>query len=191
VADQLAQVVDFARQQIGDPYKWGAVGPDAFDCSGLVYAAYKFAGIPVARVTAAQFGKGGREVPMADAKPGQVVYIDEPGAVDHVGIFIGNGQMIDAPTEGKPVGIHNISAYRGKVQIRDLGATGDGSSTSALDAITDPIGTGMALVNDAISTTFGSWQSDIFGLGLKVLAGVACVALLVVGAKTAFDGDDE
>lgn len=188
MADQLATVVQYVRDQIGDPYRWGATGPDAFDCSGLVWAAYHAAGIDFSRTTAAALGRMGKSVPIADAKPGQVVYVDEPGAVDHVGIFIGNGQMIDAPTEGKPVGVHNISGYRGTVTIRDLGAAGTGGP-SALQAALDPIGTGMSVVTDAISGTFGAWQSDLFGLGLKVLAGVAVIGLLVIGVKTSFEDD--
>src|SRR3954471_3646298 len=122
--DARSSIVSFAQQQLGKPYKWGGIGPNGYDCSGLVYAAYKAAGLDVKHVNAAALGRQGSAVTAADAAPGDVVYYDHPGPVDHVGIYVGNGQMIDAPTFGKPVEVVNIGK---PTSIRRLIAGGTGA----------------------------------------------------------------
>lgn len=105
-----AEAIAFARKQIGQPYVWGGDGPHegGFDCSGLTTAAYAKAGIQLPRTAHTQYHATSR-VPQRELRPGDLVFYGNPGAkIHHVGLYIGNGQMIDAPTFGQPVGIHPI-----------------------------------------------------------------------------------
>lgn len=90
-------MVAFARAQIGDPYVWGASGPNAWDCSGLTAAAYRRAGISLPHSSHAQ-ARRGRAVARAHARPGDLVVW--PG---HVGIYAGGGYVIHAPQSGDRV----------------------------------------------------------------------------------------
>lgn len=87
--------VAWARSQIGKPYKWGATGPNAFDCSGLVQQAYKHAGINLPRTTQQMIFSGHR-VSKKDLQIGDLVFPD-PG---HVQLYSGNGNIIESPHTG-------------------------------------------------------------------------------------------
>ncbi|MGY1637866.1 C40 family peptidase [Geodermatophilus sp. SYSU D00742] len=105
-ANPVAQAaVDTALAQVGDAYRYGATGPDAFDCSGLTTFAYRAAGVELPRTSRAQAGAG---VPVSrDAlQPGDLVFFYSP--VSHVGMYIGNGQMVHASTAGQPVKVVNM-----------------------------------------------------------------------------------
>jgi len=95
----------FALAQVGKPYLWGGSGPDAFDCSGLVQQAWKVAGVALPRVAIDQFNA---TIPISfqDLQPGDLVFFENP--VGHVGIYVGNGQMIDAPFTGAQVRLDSI-----------------------------------------------------------------------------------
>ncbi|THC47691.1 C40 family peptidase [Streptomyces sp. Akac8] len=97
---RAAQAVAYARQKLGSPYVWGATGPDAFDCSGLVLAAYRSAGVSLPRTTYAQIDAG-RRVSPSELLPGDLVFFYS--GISHVGLYIGNGQMIHAPNPSAPV----------------------------------------------------------------------------------------
>ncbi|MDR2985807.1 MAG: C40 family peptidase [Nocardiopsaceae bacterium] len=105
--------IAFARQQIGKPYLWGGTGPDAFDCSGLTMMAYRAAGVDIPRVAAAQW-KWGPRVQPSQVQPGDLVFFAGADgtrrAPGHVGIVIGRGMMIDAPSRGQLVRIEPYSA---------------------------------------------------------------------------------
>ena len=88
--------------KIGRPYEWGAVGPNAFDCSGLMVWAYKQAGKTIPRTSEAQMG-GGTSVDRSDLKPGDLI-IYYPDA-HHVGMYVGDGYVIHASTFGVPVAV--------------------------------------------------------------------------------------
>jgi peptidoglycan DL-endopeptidase CwlO len=92
--------VDTAMAQLGDPYVWAAAGPDAFDCSGLVQYAYAAAGIQLPHSSSMQSTMGS-PVARSALVPGDLVFFYSP--VSHVGIYIGNGQMVHASTSGEPV----------------------------------------------------------------------------------------
>jgi cell wall-associated NlpC family hydrolase len=92
--------VDTAMAQLGDPYVWAAAGPDAFDCSGLVQYAYAAAGIQLPHSSSMQSTMGS-PVARSALLPGDLVFFYSP--VSHVGIYIGNGQMVHASTSGEPV----------------------------------------------------------------------------------------
>ena len=101
-----ATAISFAQQQLGKPYLWGGTGPDAYDCSGLVMMAYRAAGIDIPRVSFDQW-KFGPRVPESQAEPGDLVFFagsdGTPTNPGHVGIVIGNGQMIEAYATGTPI----------------------------------------------------------------------------------------
>jgi cell wall-associated NlpC family hydrolase len=97
---RASAAVSYAYSKLGSPYVWGATGPNAFDCSGLVQAAYRSAGVELPRTTYAQIGAG-RRVSRAELLPGDLVFFYS--AISHVGIYIGNGQMIHAPNPSAPV----------------------------------------------------------------------------------------
>jgi cell wall-associated NlpC family hydrolase len=98
-------VVDTAMAQLGDPYVWGAGGPNAFDCSGLAQYAFAAAGITLPHSSRAQSTMG-TAVPRAQLQPGDLVFFYSP--VSHVGIYIGNGQMVHASTFGRPVIVTSV-----------------------------------------------------------------------------------
>ncbi|MGW0992867.1 NlpC/P60 family protein [Streptomyces sp. NPDC002523] len=102
---RAAAAVDYAYQKLGSPYVWGATGPTAFDCSGLVQAAYRSAGISLPRTTYAQINAG-RHVSRSQLQPGDLVFFYS--GVSHVGIYIGNGRMIHAPNPSAPVRVAPI-----------------------------------------------------------------------------------
>ncbi|MEU5216181.1 NlpC/P60 family protein [Streptomyces sp. NPDC020807] len=99
-SSRASAAVIAARSQIGKPYVWGATGPSGFDCSGLMVWSYRQAGISLPRTSAAQRAAG-RQVPLSQAQPGDLVTYR--GDASHVGIYAGNGQVIHAPYPGARV----------------------------------------------------------------------------------------
>jgi cell wall-associated NlpC family hydrolase len=94
-----------ALAQVGDPYVWGAAGPDAFDCSGLMQYAYSAAGISLPHSSGMQ-SQMGTPVSASALQPGDLLFFYSP--VSHVGMYIGNGQMVHASTSGSPVKVAPI-----------------------------------------------------------------------------------
>ena len=103
-------IVNLAKKQLGKPYVWGAEGPNSFDCSGFVYYVYKNSGVSVPRTSVEQ-SKVGTTVSRSNLQPGDLVFSSTNGSgrVSHVGIYIGNGQMIHAPGSGDVVKTTNIN----------------------------------------------------------------------------------
>lgn len=93
------EAVNAALGKQGSPYVWGATGPDSFDCSGLVQWAYKQAGVSLPRSTYSQINAG-TSVSQSELKPGDLIFFNGGG---HVGIYIGGGNVVHAPTEGEDV----------------------------------------------------------------------------------------
>ena len=106
----------YALSKVGDPYVWGAAGPSAFDCSGLVVWAYAQEGISLPHYTGYLWNMG-FHVSRADLQPGDLVFFFAD--ISHVGIYIGNGLMVDAPQTGKPVQVQAVfwSQYAGAVRL--------------------------------------------------------------------------
>ncbi|OEV30113.1 hypothetical protein AN219_12715, partial [Streptomyces nanshensis] len=99
-SQRAASALAAARSAVGRPYVWGAAGPASFDCSGLTQWAYGKAGVSIPRTSQAQ-RSAGRQVPMSQARPGDlVVYRDD---ASHVGMYAGDGQVVHAPHPGAPV----------------------------------------------------------------------------------------
>ena len=109
--------VDTAMAQRGKPYVWAASGPGSFDCSGLVQYAYKAAGVSLPH-SSLQQSLMGQAVSRANLQPGDLIFFYSP--VSHVGIYIGNGQMVHAPTSGDVVKVAGIDAVGGITAMRRL-----------------------------------------------------------------------
>lgn len=101
-----ASALDIAMSKIGTPYRYGAAGPNAFDCSGLVQWSFKQAGMTLPRVAAAQAGVGTR-IAKADLQRGDLVFFYAP--ISHVAIYIGDGKVVHASTAGQPVKISDLN----------------------------------------------------------------------------------
>ncbi|MEU8464341.1 NlpC/P60 family protein [Streptomyces sp. NPDC029003] len=97
---RAARAVAFAYAAIGKPYVWGATGPGSYDCSGLTQAAWRAAGVSLPRTTYTQINTG-RRVSRDQLAPGDLVFFYS--GVTHVGMYVGNGQMIHAPRPGSTV----------------------------------------------------------------------------------------
>lgn len=114
-------IVNTARQYLGVPYVWGGTSPKGFDCSGLVQYVCSKNGISVSRTAADQAGCG-THVSKANLQPGDLVFFG-PSGIHHVGIYIGNGNMIHAPHTGDVVKVTSIdsayysSQYAGAVRV--------------------------------------------------------------------------
>lgn len=104
-ASSAASAVQHALGKVGAPYRWGGNGPSAFDCSGLVNWAFDQVGVDLPRTSRA-LSRTGTPVDRSDLQPGDLVFFYSP--VSHVGIYIGNGQMVHASTSGKPVLVADI-----------------------------------------------------------------------------------
>ncbi|MFC7258712.1 C40 family peptidase [Streptomyces lutosisoli] len=94
---KAARALAFAREQIGRPCVWGATGPGSYDCSSLTQAAWKTAGVALPR-TAYEQAMTGTAIPFASIRPGDLIFFY--GDVSHVGLYIGDGMMIHAPSQG-------------------------------------------------------------------------------------------
>ncbi len=126
---QLTAMLSAAMSRRGLPYVWGGSGPTSFDCSGLVQWSFARAGIVMPRVAADQ-ARSGPLVPFSQAQPGDLLFWrtdpTAPNYISHVAIYLGNGQMIQAPEPGENVEVVPVplgSGFAGVVQVRPLVAS--------------------------------------------------------------------
>ena len=101
--------VSKALSKLGTPYRWGAMGPNAFDCSGLVKWSFAQAGKSLPRTSRAQ-ASAGTPVSKANLQPGDLVFFYKP--ISHVGIYIGNNKIVHASQSGQPVKVSDITYMR-------------------------------------------------------------------------------
>jgi cell wall-associated NlpC family hydrolase len=126
---QVATAIAFAATNLGAPYRWGGTGPGGFDCSGLTLKAYAAAGVTLPRVAQDQFDVGPQLAAGVAPEPGDLVFFGAGRReVSHVGLFIGGGDMIDAPHTGAVVRIESTPVTVGARFGSDLyvGATRPG-----------------------------------------------------------------
>ena len=136
VSMQARTVVSWAEEQLGKPYQWGAAGPGSFDCSGLTMDALAQAGIAVTHNANAQWQQTkARPIAGSQLAPGDLVFyagadgsLTAPG---HVGIYVGNGEIIDAPFTGANVRFDPLASISGYVGATDPYATTPGSTAPA------------------------------------------------------------
>jgi peptidoglycan DL-endopeptidase CwlO len=95
-----------AESKMGKPYSWGAAGPNAFDCSGLVLWAFKQLGVSLPHSSSAQSTMG-KAVSRGDLQPGDLVFFYSP--VSHVGIYAGDGKVLNASQSGEPVKMSSLA----------------------------------------------------------------------------------
>lgn len=110
------RAVQAALSQVGKPYQWGAAGPNAYDCSGLTSWAWAQAGSSLPHSSRAQYGSTTR-VSRDDLQPGDLLFFGNP--IHHVGMYIGNGQMVEASRSGTPIRVTSInrSGYVGAGRV--------------------------------------------------------------------------
>ena len=126
-ASGVAQIaIAFAQSKLGLPYQWGGTGP-LYDCSGLTQAAYASAGVQLHRIARDQFWDG-PHVPLAQLQPGDLVFyaddVNDPATIHHLGLFVGDGQMIEAPRTGAFVRYASIDRPGYIGAVRPIGTTG-------------------------------------------------------------------
>ncbi|WP_328554064.1 MULTISPECIES: C40 family peptidase [unclassified Streptomyces] len=115
----VATVIAFLKAQVGDAYVMGGTGPNAWDCSGLVQAAFKQVGVDLPRVSQDQ-SVSGTPVSLSNVQVGDILYWGSAGSAYHVGVYIGNGQYLDAANPGKGVVIQDLSGYPATGAVRVL-----------------------------------------------------------------------
>ncbi|GLW10536.1 hypothetical protein Misp01_56640 [Microtetraspora sp. NBRC 13810] len=106
---KAAKAVSVAEKQVGDPYRWGATGPNAFDCSGLVQYSWRKAGVKIPRVTYSQYSGIRKKISIKDLRPGDLLFFYGKG---HVGMYVGDGKIIHSPNSGETVRIVKLSTMR-------------------------------------------------------------------------------
>lgn len=109
-----ATAIAFAAAQIGDPYKWGAAGPNAWDCSGLTMGAWQAGGVSLPHYSVAQYTSSTR-ISSTALQPGDLVFwgsSSNPSSIYHVALYAGGGQMIHAPRTGRPVVQESMYSWR-------------------------------------------------------------------------------
>ncbi|MEU6072195.1 NlpC/P60 family protein [Micromonospora sp. NPDC047074] len=124
----------YAKAQLGDPYLWAAEGPDRFDCSGLIYAAYRYAGYyGLPRVSRDQYyATRSRTVSRTALLPGDLLFFASGSSwktIHHMGMYVGGGKMIHAPTTGDVVKISTVRWSRLYAATRVIGAVPAPTST--------------------------------------------------------------
>ncbi len=121
----IVAVIDFALAQLGKPYVYGATGPNAYDCSGLIVASYARIGVHLPRTTYQQVNVGASVYRIAQLRPGDLLFIPgsdgTPQAPGHVGIYLGGGTLIQAPQTGEKVRLSPLGKWRSSlVAIRRI-----------------------------------------------------------------------
>jgi cell wall-associated NlpC family hydrolase len=103
-ADKAVQI---ALQQVGAPYRYGGSSPNGFDCSGLVHYSYSRAGKMVPRTTSTLWS-GMSPVSADQLRKGDILFFNISGKMSHVGMYVGSGQFVHAPSSGKSVSIASL-----------------------------------------------------------------------------------
>ncbi|HEU4513509.1 MAG TPA: C40 family peptidase [Nocardioidaceae bacterium] len=104
------RAIAFATAQVGEPYVWGAAGPDSWDCSGLMLEAWGQSGVYLPHYSVAQY-YAGTPISSSDLRPGDLVFwgtSSSPDSIHHVAMYIGNGQIVHAPRTGRPVSVDSM-----------------------------------------------------------------------------------
>ena len=117
-AAQGSAAANWALTQLGKPYQWGGAGPGSYDCSGLAMDAWARAGVRLYHWTGFQW-VAGPHVPLSQLRRGDLVFyatnVADAATIHHVGIYLGDGLMVDAPYTGAVVRVDSIRAYAGLI----------------------------------------------------------------------------
>jgi cell wall-associated NlpC family hydrolase len=106
--EKAKRAIQVARRHLGDPYVWGATGPGAFDCSGLIQFVWRKAGVELPRTTWSMLSAVKKKVSLAHLKPGDLIFTDGGG---HMGMYMGHNKVIVAPHTGAVVRIDSLNGY--------------------------------------------------------------------------------
>jgi cell wall-associated NlpC family hydrolase len=105
-SEVAGRAIQYALGEVGKPYVWGATGPNAYDCSGLMLRAYESAGITLPRVARQQYWAGGH-LPVRQAQPGDLLFwgydTSNPDSIHHVAMYLGDGRMVEAANQAVPL----------------------------------------------------------------------------------------
>ena len=104
-----SSIAELALELIGTPYRYGGSDPSGFDCSGLVFYTYANTGLSVPRTSAEQFREA-RKIALTQAHEGDLVFFQDQENLSHVGIYLGNGMFVHAPSSGRHVSIASLDA---------------------------------------------------------------------------------
>jgi hypothetical protein len=162
----VAEVIAFARQQIGKPYVFGATGPNSYDCSGLVVAAFKHGANKTLPHYTGTLVTLGTAVAKKDLQPGDLVFPDS----GHVQIYTGDGRVVEAPHTGAYV--QEVAMWGFWRARRMNGVTG----TVAATTVADTSGAANALLPDSINTAIGKLTEE----STWVLTGMYVAGALLV-----------
>jgi hypothetical protein len=105
-SEVAGRAMQYALGEVGKPYVWGATGPNAYDCSGLMLRAYESAGVTLPRVARQQYWAGA-QLPVRQAQPGDLLFwgydTSDPDSIHHVAMYLGNGRMVEAANQTVPL----------------------------------------------------------------------------------------
>lgn len=147
----LQHAIRFARNQIGTPYVWGGSAPGGFDCSGLIYWAYRRAGYSgIGRTTYDQI-KQGVAISMNHLRPGDIVF---PSA-HHEGLYVGNGMILEAPHTGDQVKLIPLSSFGFMTARRLLGGGGGIQPPQKIGGVSQ---NGLPVPHPSTATTAAEWK---------------------------------
>jgi cell wall-associated NlpC family hydrolase len=145
----VANIIAAAKTMLGKPYVWGGTTSAGVDCSGLIYYAFNQAGIKMPRYRAVDYGQMGHSVSAQEARAGDLIYWNNEGDVDHVGIYLGNGYVIQSPQTGD---VTKISKVWGNAQYRRiLDDKAFGQTATPTGAATSYNGTPANFYGDVVS----------------------------------------
>lgn len=151
-------LVDWVKSQIGKPYVWNADGPDSYDCSGLVTAAFRRYGVSLPHHAADQAGYG-KAVAIGDIQPGDLVFSNwGRGKNSHVGIAVSSNQIINAPKPGSTVKYQTLtSGYRAHITaVRRLPQVVQGSGS-----VTSPTNNNAGGAGDGVGSALGQLAGQL------------------------------
>ena len=158
------RVITDAEKYLGVPYLWGGTSPKTgFDCSGFTQHVFSDLGVSIPRTAAEQSQIGTPVQSLSQAQPGDLVFYGSPAY--HVGIYIGNDQMIDAPTTGQTVSITNVGTPTSIVQVQAPSNLETSGNTSNSTVVNEPT---------SLGATFAA-ATNIYGLPQGMLQAVAQV----------------
>ncbi|MBO0819972.1 MAG: C40 family peptidase [Nocardiopsaceae bacterium] len=170
ISSQANTVLSWAELQLGKPYKWGANGPASFDCSGLTMDALQQAGVAVTHNAAQQLKlTSAHKVDKDQLQPGYLVFFTgsdgTPTSPGHVGLYVGDGEIIDAPYTGAPVrfdSLDSITGYQGATDPYAPAATPDGGTQALAQlaglAVPSALSQYQTFAQQLANATWGSSQ---------------------------------